>query len=134
MEIEENHFWGARDQFQNSTELNTEHENTCSFSSHVGSSYISGNVLPFNCMKKKFSTISCIKFLYKFFLFLIFLIYNTLTGKLNGNTLDEKIVIFFQWENFVYKTTFHFHSFDKTNDFITIQDATTIFYLFYLNP
>ena len=41
---------------------------------------------------------------------------------------------FFQVESFVDKTTFNFHSFNKINDFVTTQYATTILYPFYLNP
>ena len=60
--------------------------------------------------------------------------YNTLTLKLDGNTLAKKNCHFFQLESFVDKTIFHFHSFNKVNDIVTTQYATTIFYQFYLNP
>ena len=47
-------------------------------------------------------------------------------------TLCTRKCDFFQLERFVDKTTFHFHAFNKVNDFVTTQFDTTIrFYLFY---
>ena len=44
-------------------------------------------------------------------LFFIFFLYNTLTAKLDGNTLAQKkkAVIFFKLEIFIDNTTFNFH-------------------------
>ena len=65
-------------------------------------------------------------------LFFIFLFYNTLTAKLDGNDLAEKTAMFL--ESFVDKTTFNFHLFHEINDFVTTQYSTITFYPFGLNP
>ena len=65
------------------------------------------------------------KYIYEKYIYL-------LTVNLDENALT-KIGMFFQLESFVDKTTFNFHSFNKINYFATTQDATTIFYLFYLS-
>ena len=44
--------------------------------------------------------------------------------------LWQKKVFFFQLKSFVDKTTFHFHSFNKFDEFVTAQCATAIFYPF----
>ena len=43
------------------------------------------------------------------------------------------LLLFFECEIFVDRTTFHFHSFNKINDFVITQYANTIFYPFYLS-
>ena len=70
----------------------------------------------YNCVKKNFSASFCIKITtymyikynnYKI-LFFIFLFYNTLTTKFDGNALARKTKpFFFRLENFVDKTTLH---------------------------
>ena len=68
-------------------------------------------------------------------LFFNFILYNTLTTKLGGNALaNKKVVIFFSTRNFCCKTTFNIRSFNKFNDFVSIQYSTAIFYPFHLNP
>ena len=47
-------------------------------------------------------------------------------------TFWPKKLSFLQLKRFVDKTTFHFHSFDKINNFVTTQYATAIFYPFQL--
>ena len=95
MELEKNHFrstsvWASNFRSINSTEFNVEHENTCPFPCHLGSSInnISGQVLTCNCAKKNYLIIFCIKFtIYKKIqnfqknsyknIFFIFLLYDT---------------------------------------------------------
>ena len=69
-------------------------------------------------------------------LIFVFLFYHLLTARLDRNALAKKIiVIFFQLECFVDRTSFHSHSLIKINDFVTTQYAITIFLsIFYLNP
>ena len=55
-------------------------------------------------------------------LFFIFVFYNTLTTRVDGNILAKKILpFFFQSERFVDKTTFNFHSTNKINGFANTQ-------------
>ena len=132
----------------NSTEFSVEHENTYPFPCYIGSSMnnISGHVLTCNCAEKNCSIIFYVKFtIYKKIqifqknsnknLFFIFLLYIP-KQKNSMETLKpkKKIAIFLHLEIFVDKTTFNFHSFNKTNDFVTAQYTTAIFYPFYLNP
>ena len=65
------------------------------------------------------------KYIYEKYIYL-------LTANLDENALT-KIAMFFQLESFVDKKTFNFHSFNKINYLATTQNATTIFYLFYLS-
>ena len=65
---------------------------------------------------------------------LFFLFYDTFTAKLNGNAMTKKKAISFQLESLVDKITFNFHLFNKINNFVTSQYATTVFYPLYLNP
>ena len=61
--------------------------------------------------------------------------YNTLTAKLDENTLAKKkdIAMYFKLESSADKIIFHFHSFNKVTDSVTTQYAITMFYSFYLN-
>ena len=64
-----------------------------------------------------------------------FLFYYTLPATLDTNAMARKIsCIFFPIRKFINKTSLNFHSFNKVNDFVTTQYATTIFCPFYLNP
>ena len=89
----------------NSTQFNVEHENTCSFPYHIGSSsfptFRDLNVLKCNCAKKKnYNFLYKIHHIYKKIqvfkrnsyknLFFILLLYYTLTEKLHGNALSKK--------------------------------------------
>ena len=68
-------------------------------------------------------------------LFFILLLYYTLTETPWKHFIRKgRVAIFFQLENFVDKTTFNFHSFNKVNDSVTTQYTTAIFYSIYLNP
>ena len=53
-------------------------------------------------------------------IFFILLLYYTLTENLYENALSEKVALFFKLENFVDKTTFNFHLFNKVNNFVKI--------------
>ena len=64
-------------------------------------------------------------------LFFIFVFYNSLIAKLDGNTLAKKNAIFLRLTFFVDKTAFNFHSFNKINDFVTNQYADLMYYQFY---
>ena len=64
--------------------------------------------------RKKVAAFFCIRFtIYIFF-------YNSLTLKFD-DALAKKMSIFSIWKLFVHKTIFSSHSFNKTNDFVTIQ-------------
>ena len=133
------------DQFQNSTGFNTEHENTCPFLSFIGSSILtlySHLIINHLIARKNFQIfitfLSKIHYIFEYQIYKKLTVvkipfsffFNIFTVKLNGNTFVESKCHFFQLENFVSKTTFNFHSFNKFNDFVPTHYAATIFYLF----
>ena len=131
-----------------STHFNVEHENTCSFLCHIGSSILTFRDMYLHVIvrKKNCFITFCIKLtIYKKLKFLrrtaikISFSFTSLLY-LNRETpwkffiQKRKVAIFFLLEIFVDKTIFNFHSFNKVNDFVTTQYTTAIFYPFYLNP
>ena len=118
MDIEKNDFWGHKclgaHIAQNSTGVNTEHQNTCPKKNYY-----------FLCKIHHIYVYQIIATTIK--LFFIFLFHNTLTAKLFGQKS-----YFSKLEIFIDKASFNCHLFNKIN--VTTLYVTTIFRPFYLNP